>query len=216
MSEQFSSGLDRRGFLGVCSMVGLGQTLLPGALFTLATQAKAQSSPIVGGGEVKASTDSMAKVTPEMIDAAAVIAGISVTDEQKKMMLEGLEQLRKSYTAIQDLKMPNSVAPAFVFDPVPGDMVLDTVKKPLKISAAPDVKTLAAVVSAGVAGDSDSLAFASVRELAELVRTRKVSSVALTKMYLARLRKYDPQLHFVITLTEERAKENAAAADREI
>ena len=116
----------------MCSMVGLGKTLLPGALFTLATQAKAQSSPIVGGSEVKASTDSMPKITPGMIDAAAVIAGISITDEQKKMMLEGLEQLRKSYTAIRDLKMPNSVAPAFVFDPVPGGMTLDTVKKPMK------------------------------------------------------------------------------------
>src|ERR1700678_2149888 len=151
-----------------------------------------------------------------MIDAAAVIAGIVVTDEQKKMMLEGLEQLRKSYSAIRDLKMPNSVAPAFVFDPVPGGMVLDTVKKPLKISAAPDVNALVAATSTGVAGDSDALPFASVRELAELVKTRKVTSVALTKMYLARLKKYDPQLHFVITLTEERAMEHAAAADREI
>ena len=114
----------------MCSIAGLGQTLLPGALFTLATQAKAQSSPLVGGGEVKANTEALPKVTPEMIDAAAVIAGISVTEEQKKMMLEGLEQLRKSYTAIRDLKMPNSVAPAFVFDPVPGDMVLDTFTLP--------------------------------------------------------------------------------------
>ena len=215
MSEQ-SSGMDRRGFLGVCSMVGLGQTLLPGALFTLATQAKAQSSPIMGGGEVKASTDSMVKITPEMIDAAAVIAGITVTDEQKKMMLEGLEQLRKSYTAIRDLKMPNTVAPAFVFDPVPGDMTLDTQKKAAKISSAPDVSKLTAAVSAGVAGDSDTLAFASVRELAELVKTRKVSSVDLTKIYLARLKKYDPQLHFVITFTEERAMKQAVAADAEI
>src|ERR1700733_8698741 len=188
MSEQVSSGLNRRGFLGVCSMVGLGQTLLPGALFTLATQAKAQSSPIVGGGEVKASTDGMAKITPEMTDAAAAIAGITVSDEQKKMMLDGLEQLRKSFTAIRDLKMPNSVAPAFVFDPVPGNTVLDTVKKALKISGAPDVKALAAGASAGLDGDSDALAFASVRELAELVKTRKVTSVALTKMYLARLK----------------------------
>ena len=58
-------------------MMGLGQTLFPGALFTLATKAKAQSSPIVGGGEVKANTEAMAKITPEMIEAAAVIAGIS-------------------------------------------------------------------------------------------------------------------------------------------
>jgi Asp-tRNA(Asn)/Glu-tRNA(Gln) amidotransferase A subunit family amidase len=197
-------------------MVGLGQTLLPGALFTLATQARAQSSPILGAGQVDAKTDAMPKITPEMIDAAAVIAGISVTDEQKKMMLEGLDQLRKSYTAIRDLKIPNSVAPAFIFDPVPGDMTLDTVRKPLKISAAPDAKVLAASVSAGVAGTSDALAFASVRELAELVKTRKVTSVELTKMYLARLKKYDPQLHFVITLTEDRAMDHAAAADKEI
>ena len=216
MSEQVSSGLDRRGFLGVCSMVGLGQTLLPGVLFTLAAQAKAQSSPIVGGGEVKATTDDMAKITPQMIDAAAVIAGISVTDEQKKTMLEGLEQLRKSFVAIRDLKIPNSVAPAFIFDPVPGDMVLDAAKKPLIISAAPDVTALSVAASAGIAGDSDALAFASVRELAELVKTRKVTSVDLTKMYLGRLKKYDPQLHFVITLTEERAMERAAAADKEI
>ncbi len=32
----------------------------------------------------------MAKITPEMIDAAAVIAGVSLTAEQKTMMLEGL------------------------------------------------------------------------------------------------------------------------------
>ena len=197
-------------------MVGLGQTLLPGALFTLAAQAAAQTSPLVGGGQVNANTDAMPKITPEMIDAAAVIAGISVTDEQKKMMLEGIEQLRKSYTAIRDLKIPNSVAPAFVFDPVPGDMTLETIKKPLKISASPDVKALAASASAGVAGTSETLAFASVRELAELVKTRKVSSVELTKMYLARLKKYDPQLHFVITLTEDRAMDHAAAADKEI
>ncbi|MEO6911566.1 MAG: amidase, partial [Edaphobacter sp.] len=45
---------------------------------------------------------------------------------------------------------------------------------------------------------------------------RKVTSLALTKMYLARLKKYDPRLHFVITLTEERALASAAAADAEI
>ncbi len=60
------------------------------------------------------------------------------------------------------------------------------------------------------------MAFATVRELAELVRTRKVTSLALTKMYLARLKRYDPRLHFVITFTEERALAQAAAADAEI
>jgi Asp-tRNA(Asn)/Glu-tRNA(Gln) amidotransferase A subunit family amidase len=217
MNKQAFSGLDRRGFLGVCSMVGLGQTLLPGALLVLATQAKAQGSATLPGvGGVGTDVSALPVITPEMIDAAAVIVGISVTAEQKQLMMEGLDAQRKSYGAIRELKMANSVSPAFVFDPVPGDMVLDTEKKPLKLSTAPNVKVLAGVASAGLAGESDLLAFASVRELAELVKTRKVSSAALTKMYLARLKKYDPQLYFVITLTEERAMEHAAAADREI
>jgi Asp-tRNA(Asn)/Glu-tRNA(Gln) amidotransferase A subunit family amidase len=217
MSKQISSGLDRRGFLGVCSMVGLGQTLLPGALLVLATQAQAQSSPSpVGAAGRGADATALPAITLEMIDAAAVIVGINVTTEQKHMMIEGLDEQRKSYGAIRELKMTNSVSPAYVFDPVPGDMVLDTVKKPLKVSVAPNLKALAGAASEGLAGESDRLAFASVRELAELVKTRKVSSVGLTKMYLARLKKYDPQLHFVITLTEERAMEHAAEADKEI
>ncbi len=83
----------------------------------------------------------------------------------------------------------------------------------MRMSKAPDVRKLAA--SASVEG-GEGLAFASVRELAELVKTRKVASVELTKMYLARLKRYDPRLHFVITLTEERALKQAADADREI
>jgi Asp-tRNA(Asn)/Glu-tRNA(Gln) amidotransferase A subunit family amidase len=215
MNEHGFSGLDRRGFLGICSMVGLGQTLLPGALFVLATQTKAQSSALLGVGGGPSDATTLPPITPEMIDAAAVIVGISVTAEQKQLMMEGLDALRKSYAAIRELKMGNAVAPSFVFDPVPGYMVLDTVKKPLKMSAV-DAKALASEISAELDGGSDTLAFASVRELAELMKTRKVSSLALTKMYLARLKKYDPQLHFVITLTEDRAMELAAAADKEI
>jgi len=201
----------------VCSMAGLGHTLLPGALFVLATQAKAQGLPTtVGVGGASADATALPAITPEMIDAAAVIVGISVTVEQKQMMIDGLEALRKSYGEIRELKIPNSLSPAYVFNPVPGDMVLDAVRMPLKMSAESDVKLSAGVASAGLTGESDTLAFASVRELAELVKTRKVSSVALTKMYLTRLKKYDPQLHFVITLTEERAMEHSDAADRAI
>ena len=49
-----------------------------------------------------------------------------------------------------------------------------------------------------------------------LLRERKITSLALTQMYLARLKRYDPMLHFVITLTEERALAQARAADEEI
>src|SRR4029077_185404 len=68
----------------------------------------------------------------------------------------------------------------------------------------------------GAPKNIEDVAFYSVRQLAELVRSRKVSSVALTDMYLARLKKYDPMLKFVITLAEDRARAQAKEADRDI
>jgi Asp-tRNA(Asn)/Glu-tRNA(Gln) amidotransferase A subunit family amidase len=165
----------------------------------MATQAEAQSSPI---------TDAMPSITPAMIDAAAVIAGITIADDQKTAMLEMLAGQRESVQAIRDLHMPNAVAPAVIFDPVPGGTLLETVKKPIRMTSAPEVK--------GLAENPEALAFATVRELAELIKYKRIGSVALTKMYLARLRQYDPRLHFLIAATEERALAQAAAADKEI
>src|ERR1700693_2093174 len=121
-SPSFST---RRRFLAVCTAAGLGQTLLPGALFTLSAQAQSTTPQPTESGKSTTSTG-LAKITPEMIDAAAVIAGIALSDDQKKQMLEGLAEHRDSLTAIRDLHLPNSVAPAFVFDPVPGGTVLET------------------------------------------------------------------------------------------
>jgi len=60
------------------------------------------------------------------------------------------------------------------------------------------------------------LAFYSVRDLSELIRSRKITSTQLTRMYLERLKKYGPELENVITLTEELALEQAERADREL
>ena len=183
--------LDRRHFLAACSAAGLAGTLLPGALLTLATQAAAQATDI----------------TAPMIDAAASIAGITLTDDQKAMMLAGLKSQHESVLAIRDLHLPNSVAPALLFDPVPPGTILDTTRKPMKLSPA---------VPAKFHGDIESLAFQTVRQLAELLRTRQITSTDLTKMYLARLKRLDPLLHCVITLTEDRALKQAAIADAAI
>ncbi len=62
----------------------------------------------------------------------------------------------------------------------------------------------------------EDLAFATVSELASLLRARKITSLALTQMYIDRLKRYDSKLHFVISLTEDRALAQAKAADAEI
>src|SRR5258707_2397055 len=181
--------LDRRTFLSVCSRFGLTATLLPGVLWAIA--------------------DEKGKVTREMIDSAAAIADVHIADEYKDMMLEDLNSYNEGFEAIHGLHIKNDVAPAVIFDPVLPGMKFETERRPMKISAAPG--------AAGTAPKNlEDVAFYSVRQLAELVRSKKVSSSALTEMYIARLKRYDPVLKFMITLTEERALAQAKDADREI
>ena len=181
--------LDRRRFMETCTSLGLGSTLLPGVLW-----AQAQSK-------------GAAKVTKEMINAAAAIADVPIAEDYKQMMLDTLNDQAKGYEAVYALHIPNSVEPALLFDPVTSSTKFETEARPLRMSPAPAV---------AAPKNIEDLAFATVRELAELLRTRKVSSTDLTGMHLERLKRYDSLLKFTLTLTEERARAQAKDADREI
>lgn len=194
--------LDRREFLSVTGRFGLASTLFPGALYTLAAQAQ---EPAQSGDQT---APPLPKITPEMIGQAAALAGIVIAPEYRQAMLDGLNQQREGYAQIRALHLPNSVAPAYIFDPLPPGATVDTQREKPVYSKAPGARTVPA--------NLEDLAFASAMELGDLVRRRKVSSVALTQMYLARLRRYDPMLHFVITLTEERALAQAREADADL
>jgi Asp-tRNA(Asn)/Glu-tRNA(Gln) amidotransferase A subunit family amidase len=196
--------LDRRGFLAACSRAGITSALMPGVLYTLAAQA-----------QEAAGTDQSKppKITDEMIDQAAVLAGVGpFTAEQKKMMTDGLVDQNGSMKAIRRLKLPNSVAPAFVFHPLP------PARLPAKESEfSQRNEDFGPGTPCSVApARTEDLAFASIAELGQLLKSCKITSLALTQMFLARLKRYDPELHFSITLTEERALAQAKKADEEI
>ena len=59
----------------------------------------------------------------------------------------------------------------------------------------------------------EDIAFASIRELANWLRTDQITSLELTKIYLDRLKKYGNGLNAVITITEELAISQAKKAD---
>jgi len=60
------------------------------------------------------------------------------------------------------------------------------------------------------------IVFASVRELGGLLKTRQLSPVELTEVYLARLETIGPKLGAVITVTRSLAMQQAKAAEKEI
>jgi Asp-tRNA(Asn)/Glu-tRNA(Gln) amidotransferase A subunit family amidase len=183
-----STSLDRRSFMGYFAGAGLTSTLFPGVLW----------AKIAAGADI----------TVETIASAEDVAGVHFDAAERELMLDGLKQQEQRIEALHKVSLPNSVAPAIVFDPVPpGKKIAPEQRRPAvrsRVQARP------------VGADKDDLAFRPVTELAELVRLKRVTSVELTQMYLARLKKYDPVLHCVITLTEDRALRQAEAADAEI
>ncbi len=155
------------------------------------------------------------KVSAEMINQAAALAGIDLKPDQTAALVAKLNEQRRAYSAIRRLHLPNDVPPAFRFDPVTSsETAPPSESAPVRITAAPGAAF--AIVESDIPKDLEKLAFATVRELGVLIQNKKVSVVELTEMYLGRLKRFDPQLHFLVTLTEERARAQAAELDAEI
>jgi Asp-tRNA(Asn)/Glu-tRNA(Gln) amidotransferase A subunit family amidase len=180
--------LDRRSFMGYFAGAGLTSTLFPGVLW----------AKIAAGADI----------TVETIASAEDVAGVHFDSVERELMLDGLKQQEQRIEALHKVELSNSVIPAIVFDPVPPG------KKIAPEQRRHAVRSKTKLVPPGP--DPEDLAFRPVTELSELVRRRRVTSVELTQMYLARLKRYDPILHCVISLTEDRALQQAHAADAEI
>jgi Asp-tRNA(Asn)/Glu-tRNA(Gln) amidotransferase A subunit family amidase len=145
--------------------------------------------------------------TKSDIEAAERLIGLSFTDAERDSMLEDVASNLESYERLRSIPLANSTPPSIGFNPLPtgfrppnGQSTL--IVNPPGTTAVPE--------------NLEDLAFYTVRDLAELLRTQKISSIQLTKMYLERLRRFGPQLECVVTITEELALEQAARADREI
>jgi Asp-tRNA(Asn)/Glu-tRNA(Gln) amidotransferase A subunit family amidase len=183
--------VDRRQFLEACSAAGLSG-LFPGVLYAQV-----------------AAEDDESPITVDHVAAAETIAGVSFTDEERELLVENLNENLDQYEAMRSQNVPNSRAPASTFDPRRGGAEIPDV------APGEDGATVSLPSLDRPSSDED-LAFASIPELADLLRTRQVTSVELTELFLARLRQYDADLNAVITYTEERALEAARRADEQL
>ena len=152
-----------------------------------------------------------------MLRQAEKLIGIELTDAQEAMALANANTNLERYETLRKIEVPLDTEPATLFHPaLPGS---EFAPAPGGTRHGASVKTRKFKWSNSEEvrfGGVDDLAFHSVSQLAELIRTRRVSPVALTKMYLARLKRFGPKLNCTVTLTEELALSQAAAAEREI
>jgi Asp-tRNA(Asn)/Glu-tRNA(Gln) amidotransferase A subunit family amidase len=145
-------------------------------------------------------------ITVETIRAAEKIVGTELTDEERQAILKGLNENLQGYMEIRGEKLGDADFPSVVFNPIPAGFQIPAERKPLRHSS----------VSVRTPSNVDDACHLSVLQLAELLRTRRITSVELTKMYLARLERYDSKLKFVVNLTRDLALKQAARADSEI
>ena len=157
------------------------------------------------GAFVTAPDDPKKPITSEMVDVASRIIGLTFSPAERDSMLDNLDNYRKDYDELRKIDLPNSVAPALYFNPIPAGFVMPTGTSSFKASA-PEKLVL----------NRADLPYYTLGQLGELLRTKQITSVELTTFFLDRLKKYDAQLHCVVTLTEDLAMQQARRADAEI
>jgi len=197
----------RRQWLKAIASVGIGSSVFQRALAGQAAQG--------------------AEITAEMIRQAQWVAGIELSEAEQTELAQALQRKQASWQALRAVPLEPSREPVTPLR-LPRRARLERVDAAERTShmaspsGAPPAQNpliatefqLPAVPLDSL--DDESLAFSSVAQLAALLRARRITSTQLTRLYLERLKKYDPLLKCVVTLTESLALEQAAAADREM
>ncbi len=167
------------------------------AILAAARPAQAQPAPPAG----------TSKLSKEQLTAALAVIGLKFDDAQLDLMLPGVSRAIGEYEKLRKIEVPLDTEPAFSFHPgLPG---LQPKPGPARFRPSP-------APSLAVPASDEDIAFLPLTRLAALVKSRRVSSLRLTQIYLARLKQFAPKLNCLVTLTEELALQQAARADSEI
>ena len=141
------------------------------------------------------------------VKAAQKLINLDFNEAEIDTMLAYLGDNLKAYDSMRTFSLDNDITPAVSFDPYPFD---------LEIIAGPELMDWQINENIRLPKNKESIPFMSIMELAGLIKSRQLSSVELTEIYLERIKKYDPKLQSFITVTEDLALSQAKKADEEI
>ncbi len=132
-----------------------------------------------GSTPVHAQTDT-SKITKQAVESAEKLIGMHFTDAERDSMLDALKEYARNYDSLRTINIPNSIPPAIMLNPLPVGFKFQTERRPMQLSEVTGVKRPKKL---------DDLAYYSVRELGELIRSKQITSTELTKLCIARLKK---------------------------
>ncbi|HXT68937.1 MAG TPA: amidase [Vicinamibacterales bacterium] len=188
----------RRAFLrAVPAAIGAG---LVAPAVTTASQAPAGQAPAAGG------------ITAETLGIAQQIAGVALPIDEREAARTLVARNLTNIEAVRRVTLTPDIEPAFSYRPSTGTTGTTGATGPTgALQRALRLRTPSTLPK-----NLEDLAFEPVHVLAERIRRRQISSSDLTAMYLERLKKHDATLFCVVTMTEDLARDQAAAADSEI
>ncbi|MBX9734212.1 MAG: amidase [Chitinophagaceae bacterium] len=145
-------------------------------------------------------------ITKKDIAAASKLFDLSFTEKEIDTMYAGVKENLIGYRLMHKYAINNSVQMSIAQNPVLPGMIFPTKQEKIKWITE---KT-------SMPSNINDLAFYSISQLAYLIKTKQISSVALTTFFIDRIKKFGDTLACVISITESIALEQAKRADEEI
>ncbi|MFN3997489.1 amidase [Algoriphagus sp.] len=147
------------------------------------------------------------EITPISIEAAADLIGLSFSPSEKDSMINALTTQRGNFEILRKTTLANSVSPSLVFNPLPQGFYPNQDQ---------NLYDWGLPASVQLPDKESDIAYLPVNQLAVLIKTKKITSERLTKIYLNRIKTYSDTLQCLITLLEAPALEKARAMDQEL
>jgi Asp-tRNA(Asn)/Glu-tRNA(Gln) amidotransferase A subunit family amidase len=149
-------------------------------------------------------------LTKSDIETAAEVLGIDfLDDEEIELALPGLERQRETLLKLGQTPIANGLSPTLIFNPVLRSEQLPA-SKTVSAPAAPPPLT------SPLCADGGWLKWMTIARLSHIIKDRKMSCREVAEAFIKRLKKKAPELHCVITMTEERALAQADKLDAEL
>ncbi len=146
-------------------------------------------------------------ITLQDITSTEKVISVQFTEAKIDSLSGTVRDRAKEYDKMHRYSLDNSVPMTMAESPLLPYMKFNKKQVPVNFNIPAGINLPA---------DKNDLAFYSIPQLASLIKSKKISSVDLTKFFIDRLKKYGDTLQCVISLTEDMAIQQAAEADKEI
>ncbi|HET7104826.1 MAG TPA: amidase family protein [Terracidiphilus sp.] len=199
----------RRDFVALGSLGLLGTAIAPSVAQTPETKTPAPppGSPTAFGTAPPAGPE----ITPDTFRAAEKLVEVDMNpmdlEEAAGNWRRQMAPLYERRVGPRKVALEDTLSPATQWNPMPPG-----------ITPAPNKNRFERSLDSHLPlpADEEAIAYAPVAQLSRWIESRALTSERLTKIYLGRMKRFNPALNCIITLTAEHALAQARAADKEI